>query len=414
MEATPAINKEAEELTVSGALGDWREQPNSDLARSLFFSSCHVLADEERRQWLRKAATEVGIDLQTLLNQYADAYAERDHELERLLQGDAEKAEWPEGLEIVNLNDLLDEPLPETKWTVPNLIPEGLVLLPGPQKTGKSFFSLDLCIACANGFRFLDHYNTEPGAVLYVPMEDGRNRVHRRAQRMLDLGNIDSYSAGMKRVDIATKIPFLDRGGLDSLRHWLDRHSDARLIVLDTLGRIRPPSGRNTANAYENDTQALAPLQRLAVERGVTVLAVHHLRKLQAEDPFDQVSGSTAITAVADATLILKRTTRGQADGTLEFVGRDIEGDGKIALTFDAERLRWRYLGDAQEVQRSKERQEILDAMRANDGPMSPKQIADHIGKSRSTVAHLISKLQAEGAILGAAYGKYIIHPVGM
>ena len=76
----------------------------------------------------------------------------------------------------------------------------------------------------------------------------------------------------------------------------------------------------------------------------------------------DEITGSIGLTGVVDGALILKRE-RGQHEATLFVTGRDIEQEQQFALRFDPLTAMWTQVGNAEEVRRTKERQEILDLL---------------------------------------------------
>jgi hypothetical protein len=86
----------------------------------------------------------------------------------------------------------------------------------------------------------------------------------------------------------------MDEGGAEALERWLEAHPDTRLVVVDILKRVRPRTSPNRS-VYEADYEALETMQRLAAEFKVSILVVHHLRKLGAADPLDEISGSTGL-----------------------------------------------------------------------------------------------------------------------
>jgi len=84
----------------------------------------------------------------------------------------------------------------------------------------------------------------------------------------------------------------------------------------------------------------------------VAILVVHHLRKMSADDPLDEISGSTGLTGGVDGILVLK-CDRGAADAYLHVTGRDIEEDQEYALHWDQEVAGWSLVGDADEFRLS-------------------------------------------------------------
>ena len=167
------------------------------------------------------------------------------------------------------------------------------------------------------------------------------------------------------------------------------------VVFIDTLQRIRPPS-KPGAGMYESDSNFLSEIQTLALEFDAMVMCLHHVRKATSKDPFEMVSGSNGLMGVADCTIVID-SPRGSTERTMHIIGRDVD-EMSLAMTFD--NGRWDMLGDASQVRIGKERQQILDTLKAASEPMTPKQVADILGKSRSNVNKLLLKLQTEGHVI--------------
>src|SRR5207253_2368842 len=81
--------------------------------------------------------------------------------------------------------ELMRMKLPPPRWAVPELIPEGLTILAGRPKTGKSWLALHIAIAVATGGAVLTSSPVESGPVLYLAMEDTRRRLQKRLSKLL-------------------------------------------------------------------------------------------------------------------------------------------------------------------------------------------------------------------------------------
>jgi hypothetical protein len=208
------------------------------------------------------------------------------------------------------------------------------------------------------------------------------------------------------RLKFKIKIPRLAEGGVIMLREWIKSVPDPRLIAIDTLAMVRMPN-RKDQSVYDADYAAVIELRNLAHEFGIAIIVVHHVRKMEADDPFDMVSGTLGLTGCPDSIVILKRDTTG---AMLIAHGRDLEEVEK-AVTFDKQCCLWRIEGDAQEVRRSAQQQEILSAMQGEEGPQTPIQIAQNTGMKRDNVRFLMSKMAKDGALRKVGYGKYEIAP---
>ena len=254
--------------------------------------------------------------------------------------------------------ELLATAFPDPVWAVPDLIPVGLTFLAGRPKVGKSWLALQTAIAVGSGGRVLDKQVTQ-GNVLYLALEDNGRRLRQRTQKQ----GMPATAA----IRFETAWPRLTDGGIEALdRAIAGQHYS--LVVLDTLGRL-------LGNADQADlavmTQYVGALQGMAMDHDMAILAIDHHRKPTGyeSDPIDDIVGSTAKSAVADAALGLTRE-QGKRGATLKVVGRDVEWQD-LALSWDVVTCCWQYEGTAEEVQLQGRKGDVLDALRANDGPMT-------------------------------------------
>jgi len=280
--------------------------------------------------------------------------------------------------------------LPEVRWAVPGIVPEGVTLLAGKPKLGKSWLTLDLGVAISTGGVALGTKRAEQGECLYLALEDNRRRLQRRLDKLL------SGRAAPAGFHLALAWPRLDEGGAEDLDEWLEAHSDTRLVVVDTLKKVRSRASGNR-NVYDVDYEALEPLLPLAAEHGVAIVVVHHTRKLGATDPLDEISGSTGLSGGVDGALVLKRD-RGRADACLHVTGRDIEEEQELALRWDPTTARWCIVGDADEYRLGEERAAVVRVLNA-DGPLSPKEVAEALGKNGGAVRELLSQMATSGEV---------------
>jgi hypothetical protein len=302
-------------------------------------------------------------------------------------------------LRIQSAADLLAKEFPEPKFAVYGLFSEGVTIFAGKPKAGKSWCGLGIAIAVASGGRALGSIPVEQGDVLYVALEDGERRLQKRLQTIL--GN-DSVP---KKLDTATQWNRLDEGGLDELEEWLTLHSEARLIVIDTLKRVRP-KGNGRAQLYDSDYDALAPLGDLARKYGVSIVVIHHTRKADSDDPLDLISGSFGLSGSADGVLVLKRV-HGQSEAALYSIGRDFD-EQELALKWDAAICGWKVVGDAGELYLGKERREIIDLLKL-EITSTPKQVANLLKRNEGATRKLMAAMASDGQLENDGSGRYSI-----
>jgi hypothetical protein len=295
--------------------------------------------------------------------------------------------------------ELMKEKLGPIKSVVPGYIAEGLTLLGGKPKIGKSWLLLGIAIAVATGGCALGSVPVQQADVLYLALEDNKRRLQKRLNQLAPEGT------SLVRLHYELTCRHLDEGLLDDLRGWIEFVDKPRLIIIDVLNRVRPPQ-KGKEGLYDHDVVYLQGLQSLAAECGLAIVVVHHTRKAGADDPFDCISGSTGLTGTADATLVLARDDRGT---TLYGRGRDID-EIKAAMSFDPTTGHWTAVGQADEVRRSDERSLILEALADADEPLSPKEIQLETGlNSRNAVDLLLHRMFKAGEVEKPKRGLYSI-----
>jgi hypothetical protein len=288
---------------------------------------------------------------------------------------------------------------PQISYVVPNHIVEGLTLLAGKPKIGKSWLALDLSLAVACGGTACGSIQCEAGDTLYCALEDNPRRLQRRMRQLLP------HPDWPDRLELRTTLPRLstDGGGLDELRGWAESSKEPKLIVLDTLACVRPCRSPKD-NSYEADYAALSPLQRLASELSLAIVVVHHLRKLESEDPLDTISGTTALAGAADSVLVLRRDAGGV---TLYGRGRDID-DIEEAMQFDPMTGHWTILGNAGDVRKSDSRRSIIDALRT-EGEMTVSDLAAATRMERNPLDQLLWKMVRNSEVKKTKRGHYAL-----
>jgi RecA-family ATPase len=297
---------------------------------------------------------------------------------------------------LITAAELQGKIFPPVRWVVPDLIPDGLAILAGAPKLGKSWLVLDVALAVTRGGFTLGDRHCQTGAVLYAALEDGERRLQDR------MGKRCGPHDWPPNLTFTVEMPNLAEGGVEFLRLWIASAPDPRLIVVDTFAKVRPAKGRDET-AYDSDYRAAGILKALADETGVGIVLVHHVRKLDAEDPLETVSGTNGLTGAVDTILVLKKTAAG---ATLYARGRDIE-EAELAVQFDRTACRWNVLGDAGEVRLSDERRAILDALRAAGEPIGATEIAEVTGHPSAATRKLLARLSLDGDIVRAKRGRY-------
>jgi hypothetical protein len=325
-----------------------------------------------------------------------------------------EKKTAPVTPQIISASDLVNKEFPPLIFAIPGIVPEGLTLLAGKPKAGKSWLALQAAYSVALGKNLMDGSAIERGGALVLGLEDGERRLKARLGKVNSadcvlkvmakegggvhiVGNLGGVPAGM---DLTTTWPRIGSGGIEELEKYLDEHPNVRLVVIDTIKRFTMKKGKGTA--YDEDYDSVQPLQELAMRRRIPILAVCHIRKALSDDPLDMVSGTFGLTGGVDNILVLQR--EGGDEFRLSIIGRDIESR-ELAVVF-GENCMWTLLGDADIYFVSEAREKILGCL-VDFGAMKPKEIAEGTKENPNTVRNLLAKMLRDGQVKKDASGKY-------
>jgi hypothetical protein len=277
--------------------------------------------------------------------------------------------------------ELLDTNFPDPKWSIPDLIPEGEILLGGRPKTGKSWLILYASIAVSTGGIFLGK-KVELGNVLYISFEDNARRLKERITKLSIPRNAN--------ITFTNEWQPLHEKGFDDLLTEIESH-DYRMIVFDTLSRAFP--GLSQGKDPEKISKILGNLQSIAINKPLSLVFIDHTRKLGNgfPDPIEDILSTTGKTAVADAVFGLY-TNQGKKGASLIGRGKDIP-EINLDLFFDPITGCWQENNQLQET-----KDEIIEALKII-GKSKVSEVAKYIQKDRSNTGKRLRSLASEGKI---------------
>ena len=238
----------------------------------------------------------------------------------------------PAYLPTVTMTELYDTVYVSRPPVIDGLLQNGTYIFAGAPKVGKSFLMAQLAYHVATGQKLWD-YDVRQGTVLYLALEDGHERLQKRMYRMFGV-------EGTPNLHFAIAAKQLGNGLDAQLEKFVREHPDTRLIIIDTLQKVRELSGE--AYSYRDDYQIIGQLKQLADKFRLCLLIVHHTRKSPANDEFDRISGTTGIYGCADGAFVLSKEKRTDSAATLSISGRD-QPDQRIHLVRDEATLQWNF-----------------------------------------------------------------------
>ena len=228
-------------------------------------------------------------------------------------------------LKTVNCEQLMTTPLKPIEFCIDGMISTGLFILAGAPKVGKSWLALDMALSIAKGEKVLGR-ETKRGTVLYLCLEDSYARIQNRLFELTSEPSENLHFAVMAGT----------LGGVleKQIEQFRSQHTDMKIIIIDTLQKIRTGDDTN----YAADYKELSVLKEIADRLRITILLVHHTRKCRDNDPFNMISGTTGISGCVDGSMVMIEKQRGGGEAVLHCVGRDIEN---LELHLKREGSRW-------------------------------------------------------------------------
>lgn len=294
----------------------------------------------------------------------------------------------------ISTPELMAMEIPPLRWIIEGILPEGLSILVGRQKLGKSQLALNMAVAVEIGGTFLGYRVPSPGAVLYLDLELGQRRVRHRLDGMFP-------SAGQRpplthlhwfMPNSGITFPPLGKEFYARLDEWRAASVNPRLIIIDIIANVMPKAEKSL-NSYQAENRMLAPLRDYANQHGIAVVMVHHTKQGDRNDPLEKASGSNAMTSVPNQNMVLD----GKEDdpiATLYMRGHDVD-ERRLAIRRD--NLGWfESLGDARIVFAKATRRKILDAILANGGPMTRAEINEATDVAPGTIKKNVQRMLGE------------------
>ena len=227
-------------------------------------------------------------------------------------------------LKMYSSEYIMNTPMKPIEYCVDGLISQGLFVLAGAPKVGKSWLALDMCLSIAKGEKVLGK-ETLCGHAVYLSLEDSLIRLQNRLYELTDDPS-DNLNFAIMAESISNGLP-------EQIEYCRKRFDDLKIVVIDTLQKVRNES----ESSYSSDYKELSVLKSLADKLGIAIVLVHHTRKCSDSDPFNMISGSTGLSGCVDGSMVLIESKRGSRKAKLYCVGRDIENQ-EINVVFESSR----------------------------------------------------------------------------
>ena len=232
-------------------------------------------------------------------------------------------------LHTVSMTELYDTVYENRPPIIDGLLYSGLYLFVGSPKIGKSFLMAQLAYHISTGTPIWN-YKVNKGTVLYLALEDDYSRLQKRLYQMFGTDSADNLYLSVSASQL--------NDGLDKqLESFITKHADTKLIIIDTLQKVREVS---SDYSYSNDYEIISSLKKFADNNKICMILVHHTRKQKSDDSFDMISGTNGLLGAADGAFVLQKEKRTANAATLEISGRD-QQDQKLYLNRNPDNLIW-------------------------------------------------------------------------
>ena len=219
-------------------------------------------------------------------------------------------------IQLIDAETLYYKPLEHPKMLIDGVLSDGLAIMAGDSKIGKSWMVLWMCLQISKGEPVWG-LPTRKTDVVYLALEDREWRVQQRMQDLTDTPpeNLHfGFSCGQLGAELESQIE-------DVLKDY----PSTGLLFIDTLQMVRDNVSAKV-NAYAQDYKDLSSLKKIADNHGICIFVVHHTRKERdGGNIFNDMTGSTGIMGVADTGTILRKEDRFGDNATLCITGRDVE-----------------------------------------------------------------------------------------
>lgn len=237
------------------------------------------------------------------------SYAYRLDQMQRKLA----RANDPSYLYTVSMSELYQTAYSAHPAIIEDLLCSGVYILAGAPKIGKSFLVAQIAYHVSTGEKLWE-FEVRQGTVLYLALEDDFQRIQNRMFMMYGINDTDN-------LHFATAAGKISVGLEDQIENFILEHPDTKLVVIDTLQKVRESCGE--AYSYASDYEIIERLKQIAGKHGICIITVHHTRKQPAGDSFEMISGTTGLLGCADGSLLMQKKKRTSLEATVDVVGRD-------------------------------------------------------------------------------------------
>jgi hypothetical protein len=259
-------------------------------------------------------------------------------------------------LDTIDYSTLIKQVYAPLKFQVDEILPQGIFILAGAPKIGKSWLVLDICHSIAAGNELWEHRTTRNG-VLYIALEDNHRRLQDRLKKIIK----EEPPTEPLNLHLAVSAKGIHDGLMEQIDNFMAEHPDTGFIAIDTLEHIRKGEvDRKDRGLYSTDYADMQILRAITNKYdGITLMLIHHTRKMHDADPLFTVTGSTGLTGAVDGIWVLDKEKRAENKAVLSILNRDTKGYA-FKLQLDVDICKWQFLGECEQSEQDDKEQLVV------------------------------------------------------
>jgi hypothetical protein len=380
-----------------GATADWLD--TTYLPVLTYFRSSPIVWGKILVEWQERRQRPR--ELENAVDHYASIIAHAE--------GEAPTASTLDPFIFTDVRSILAHPPQSRRWLLPGIIADGLTLLGGSPKGGKTYLAYALALAVSHYGRWCQHWEVEQGKVIYITLEDDENDTH---LRLLELDPTLAMDANrLLFVHGQDTIPDFANG----LRGWIEsvlQLHHPRLMIIDPISYLYVL--KKTGSQFEETKDMLFPLQWLGKTYQCAIVCLDHRRKRSPNDVsmVDTLYGSVAKQAVPSGIIMVNRD---QDDIELDMTIRNGQQKKEyVSFTFDTGRCFLTYKGGEQQpMNQSELRMKVLEVIQTALTPMTVPDVLLALNlpdtrQERNIVFQILYRCMKSREIEKTSRGRYV------
>lgn len=193
---------------------------------------------------------------------------------------------------------LLKEKSKKQDFYIENILPEGVTILAGATKSGKTYLTLEMAVALTEKEKNFLGNTTNLTKVLYYSNETKKEEIKKRLKIL-----------GLTKSEI--KFDFTTKPSIQEIEEEILQNKKSinqrMLVIIDTFQNL-VLKNKYDNNNYQDTYEKINEISRISEQKNVGFLIVHHINKTKNEENiFDSINGSVALTAATETNIILDR-----------------------------------------------------------------------------------------------------------